>query len=97
MDRGKYFVINRGRQYGKTTTLMALTEYLKDDYIVLAMDFQMMSSANFADVQTSVIAFIEYIERLPEFKGESAEFIAEEDFHNLLLLKNGESPLSLLV
>ena len=27
VDRGKYFVINRGRQYGKTTTLMALAEY----------------------------------------------------------------------
>jgi hypothetical protein len=54
------------------------------------MDFQMMSSANFADEQTFVIAFIEYIERLPAFKGESAEFIAAEDFHNLLLLKNGE-------
>ncbi len=24
VDRGKYFVINRGRQYGKTTTLRAL-------------------------------------------------------------------------
>lgn len=90
VDRGKYFAINRGRQYGKTTTLTALAEYLKDDYIVLAMDFQMMSSANFADEQTFVIAFIEYIERLPAFKGEAAELIAEEDFHNLLLLKNGE-------
>lgn len=34
VDRGKYFVINRGRQYGKTTTLMLLREYLKDEYIV---------------------------------------------------------------
>ncbi len=34
MDRGKYFVINRGRQYGKTTTLMVLAEYLKDDYML---------------------------------------------------------------
>ena len=28
VDQGKYFVINRGRQYGKTTTLMALAEAL---------------------------------------------------------------------
>ena len=27
VKRGKYFVINRGRQYGKTTTLRALKEY----------------------------------------------------------------------
>lgn len=47
VDRGKYFVINRGRQYGKTTTLMALEKYLKDDYIVLFMDFQDMSDDSF--------------------------------------------------
>ncbi len=28
IDRGKYFVMNRGWQYGKTTTLCALEEYL---------------------------------------------------------------------
>ena len=32
VDPGKYFIINRGRQYGKTTTLRALAEYLKRDY-----------------------------------------------------------------
>lgn len=31
IDRGKYFVINRGRQYGKTTTLRALEGCLKED------------------------------------------------------------------
>ena len=40
VDRKKYFVINRGRQYGKTTTLKALAEYLKDMYVVIAMDFR---------------------------------------------------------
>ena len=39
IDQGKYFIINRGRQYGKTTTLMALAEYLKDDYTVLPWTF----------------------------------------------------------
>lgn len=45
IDRGKYFTIHR-RQYGKTTTLMALADYLKEDYIVLLMDFQMFSSTS---------------------------------------------------
>ena len=40
VDRKKYFVINRGRQYGKTTTLRGLEEYLQNDYIVLSVDFQ---------------------------------------------------------
>ena len=42
VDREKYFVINRGRQYGKTTTLMALADFLKEDYIVISLDFQRM-------------------------------------------------------
>ncbi len=73
VDEGSYFVINRGRQYGKTTTLRALAEYLKGDYIVLSMDFQMMSTANFADEQTFVISFIEYFDELISSEKESME------------------------
>ena len=29
IDKGQYFCINRGRQYGKTTTIQALEEYLR--------------------------------------------------------------------
>ena len=64
VDEGSYFAINRGRQYGKTTTLKLLLEYLKDDYFVLSMDFQMMSTANFADEQTFVARFIGYFKNL---------------------------------
>lgn len=49
VDYGSYFVINRGRQYGKTTTLNALEEYLKDDYLVLSLDFQLMGTEDFLD------------------------------------------------
>ncbi len=49
VNRRKYFVINRGRQYGKTTTLRALEEYLKEDYIVLSLDFQLMGTEDFSD------------------------------------------------
>ncbi|MCI5596794.1 MAG: AAA-like domain-containing protein, partial [Lachnospiraceae bacterium] len=48
VDEGKYFTINRARQFGKTTTLHALAEYLSQDYLVISMDFQMqMSDAKF--------------------------------------------------
>lgn len=30
VDAGEYFTINRARQYGKTTMLNALAEYLQD-------------------------------------------------------------------
>lgn len=47
IDAGQYFTINRARQYGKTTTLRALSEYLKNDYMVISLDFQKMSSLDF--------------------------------------------------
>ena len=59
VDRGKYFVINKGRQYGKTTTLMALAEYLKETYIVVSMDFQSIGSEEFVNAETFVRAFAE--------------------------------------
>ncbi len=40
VDDGKYFSINRARQYGKTTTLSALKQVLDTEYIVLSLDFQ---------------------------------------------------------
>ena len=49
VDEGSYFVINRGRQYGKTTTLNALEEYLKGEYFVLSLDFQLMGTKDFSD------------------------------------------------
>ena len=57
VDRRKYFVINKGRQYGKTTTLRALEEYLKDEYLVLSLDFQQIGSEDFSSEQTFSKAF----------------------------------------
>lgn len=48
VDAGDYFTINRARQYGKTTVLHALADYLKPDYYVISLDFQGLSYADFA-------------------------------------------------
>lgn len=91
VDSGKYFVINRGRQYGKTTTLRALARYLKDRYIVIDMDFQLMSAANFANEQMFCAKFIEYMEDLLSRK-EALETVIDLDSLNALLsLKNLET------
>ena len=63
VDRGSYFVINRGRQYGKTTLLRALAENLKDTYIVIMLDFQKMGSREFSDEVTFSHSFMEDIVR----------------------------------
>lgn len=58
IDRGEYFTINRARQYGKTTTLRALYEYIKSEYCVVSLDFQrQMSNAKFRNENTFSVAF----------------------------------------
>ncbi len=57
VDDGKYFTINRARQYGKTTTLDALETKLKNEYFVLSLDFQKISDASFKTEEKFVKAF----------------------------------------
>jgi Predicted AAA-ATPase. len=57
VDAGKYFTINRARQYGKTTMLRALRRYLQDEYYVVLMDFQTFGNAKFKDEHTFSISF----------------------------------------
>ena len=47
VDAGKYFTINRARQYGKTTTLRALYRYLQKEYYVVLLDFQTFDNDKF--------------------------------------------------
>ncbi len=58
VDRKKYFVINRGRQYGKTTTLQSLADYLSEDYFVFSLDFQKMPDEKFETGETFSRALI---------------------------------------
>ncbi len=57
IDKGQYFCINRGRQYGKTTMLKALESFLSKQYIVLRMDFQYLSQSDFTNEERFVRAF----------------------------------------
>ena len=70
IDAGQYFTINRARQYGKTTTLRALAKYLAQDYVVVSLDFQLMSQKDFAEEGTFVKAFSEAV--LRKVSGEDA-------------------------
>ena len=47
VDAEKYFTINRARQYGKTTTIVALGVALSDQYDVISIDFQDVTTADF--------------------------------------------------
>ncbi|MDR0909634.1 MAG: hypothetical protein LBM77_07690 [Spirochaetaceae bacterium] len=58
IDPGKYFTINRGRQYGKTTTITALENSLGGDYIVASMSFESMGDVNFESEEVFVKTFM---------------------------------------
>ena len=49
VDAGKYFTINRARQYGKTTTISVLDTKLSEKYYVVSMDFQDYGDDTFRD------------------------------------------------
>ena len=73
VDKGQYFCINRGRQYGKTTLLDALQSYLQNDYTVISMDFQaQMSVATFENEKTFSKAFIDAFVETAMFSDETA-------------------------
>ena len=70
VDRGDYFTINRARQYGKTTTLKALGWYLREDYVVVSLDFQRLSHQDFETENCFVKALAREIKRKPLLKNE---------------------------
>lgn len=85
VDEGSYFVINRGRQYGKTTTLQALRKYLAKEYIVFSLDFQKMATKKFTDEITFANGFVEkLLIALKDAKSNDENWIKKQ----LLDLKN---------
>lgn len=73
IDDEEYFAINRARQYGKTTTLMALRNYIRNDYIAVYLDFQFLSQAAFKDEYAFSRAFAKRfvltVQKLQEAEG----------------------------
>ena len=67
IEKGKYFTINRSRQYGKTTTLAALFRRLKDDYIVLRLSFEGLSEDAFVSSRVFVRNFVHLVAEHWEF------------------------------
>jgi hypothetical protein len=68
VDGGKYFTINRARQYGKTTTITALAKALKDQYVVISTSFEGIGDAGFEDEASFVKEFCRLLRR--EFRRE---------------------------
>ena len=57
VEEGAYFTIHRARQYGKTTLLYALEEYLKTDYLMVSIDFQKLDAMKFDNANSFALSF----------------------------------------
>lgn len=89
VDAGKYFVINRGRQYGKTTTLNELEKGLGRDYCVLSLDFQVLSAAAFETEDAFVRGMCRILCDTYEYGG--SEIIPRETYGQLRNLQDGDN------
>ena len=61
--KGDYFCINRGRQYGKTTTLKAISTTLTDEYCIFSISFEGIDDCDFRDVASTNATFLKLLRR----------------------------------
>ncbi len=78
VDDGKYFTINRARQYGKTTVLTALRRVLQDEYVVAALSFEGIGEAGFQNESAFVHEFCRLLRREQRIGLEIADNIKAE-------------------
>jgi len=74
VDKGNYFTINRGRQYGKTTTLFLLQKMLKDEYIVLSLSFEDIGGKCFESEVAFCRTFMRLVHRALQFTDVADEY-----------------------
>lgn len=78
IGQGAYFTINRARQYGKTTTIQLLREWLFGRYIVFSISFEGIEK----EVYVAAVPFCQRICRLlynrASVRRDGTEFISEK-------------------
>jgi hypothetical protein len=62
VDKGDYFTINRGRQYGKTTTLREFHKRLNAEYVCIRLSFEGIGERGFESEALFCQTFMELIQ-----------------------------------
>ena len=70
---GQYITINRGRQYGKTTTLFHLWERLKKDYVVFSISFEALGSSEFQSNESLAYSFFEQMRKTLKYANKDTD------------------------
>lgn len=84
-----YFVINRPRQYGKTTTLNELYKRLNNKYTVIRMDFELIGE-DFVSEERFCKTFISYMARFMDKDIRKASTLTELSYVIMDLTKDNE-------
>lgn len=74
--QGDYFCINRGRQYGKTTTLAMLAQKLSADFCVFNISFEGTGDSSFATVENACAEFLKILKLWSRVNGSSEDMKA---------------------
>jgi len=74
VDKKSYFTINRGRQYGKTTTLSQLRRFLPDEYTVISLSFQGIGDESFSSEAIFCQTFLGRIQKALRFSDATIEY-----------------------
>ena len=87
VEGSKYFTINRGRQYGKTTTIDRLEKYLTDNYICASISFQFSKKEMFANEEGFCQTLLKLIHNALTFSNEEeAKLWIDKSITDFLLL-----------
>jgi len=86
VEGAKYFMINRGRQYGKTTTIGRLRKRLIDDgnYNCISISFQYTTKKMFTDEASNNELFVQFLKMLRDkylFRNAGDDYT----FHSVIL------------
>ena len=74
VDDRCYFTINRARQYGKTTTLLWMSNDLASDYLVASISFEGLDDESFDSPEAFCQVFLNLVHRALEFTEASNEY-----------------------
>ena len=75
IDRGKYFTINRARQYGKTTMLQMIRRRLSDKYLIIKTSFEGIGDEPFRNEESFAKMFARQMAYELAFKNEDEKYI----------------------
>ena len=95
VDDGAYFCINRGRQFGKTTTLHALKEELACDYEVYAISFEGLDNASYETERHLAYAMMRQFEFAALMRGNNVSRQVQEIVSEAVKTNKAEKQIGL--